>query len=63
MLSQSRSLELFIVQSISYLNVTLLFGLGWTILKNIVVRVNLIENSQVFNSNFSVLSIVQNGKL
>ena len=63
MLSQSRSLELFIVQSISYLNVTLLFGLGWTILKNIVVRVNLIENSQVFNSKFSVLSTVQNGKL
>ena len=44
-------------------NVTLLFGLGWTLIKDIVVPVNVIENSQVFNYEFSVLSIVQNGKL
>ena len=31
--------------------------------KKIVVRVNLRENSEVFNSEFSVLGIEQNGKL
>ena len=32
-------------------------------MNKIVVRVNLRENSEVFNSEFSVLSIVRNGKL
>ena len=63
MLSQSRSLEFLIVQSISF---SKRYSTFWAWLdhnKNIVARVNLSENSQVFNSEFSVLSIVQNGKL
>ena len=34
-----------------------------SLVKKIVVRVNLRENSEVFNSEFSVLGIEQNGKL
>ena len=59
MLSQSRSLEFLIVQSISYSKRYSTFWAWLDHYKNIVVWVNLIENSQVFNSEFSVLSIVQ----
>ena len=34
-----------------------------SLVKKIVVRVNRRENSEVFNSEFSVLGIEQNGKL